>query len=189
MVRWKITPKPSGSTLQPMMSSVSGHSFSPVASILRRAAVAGAQHGRGRAVAEQAGRDDIGLGQFVMADRERAELERDQQHVGAGPRLRQARGDRQARDAAGAAETEHRHARDIAAKTHLARDARFQRRRGDAGRTDRDDGVDIGRRQDRPAPAPCARRRRTALSAPSRKACVRSGQPRRSRYHSIGFTP
>ena len=49
----------------------------------RRPAVAGAQHDRGGAVAEQAGGDDIGLGQFVMADRERAELERDQQHIGA----------------------------------------------------------------------------------------------------------
>ena len=33
IVRWKMTPNPSGSTLQPMISSVSGHSFSPVASI------------------------------------------------------------------------------------------------------------------------------------------------------------
>ena len=52
-----------------------------------RAAVTGAQDQRRGAVSEQAGCDDISLGQFVMAHRERTELKRDQQHIGAGPRL------------------------------------------------------------------------------------------------------
>jgi hypothetical protein len=55
--------------------------------------VAGAQNDRRRAVTEQAGGDNIGLGQFVVADGKCAEFERDQQHVGAGPRLREPRRD------------------------------------------------------------------------------------------------
>ena len=88
---------------------------------LRRAAVAGAQNDRRRAVAEQAGGDDIGLGQFIVADRKRAEFERDQQHVGAGPRLRKARRDRQARHAARAAQTEDRHARHVGCESRACR--------------------------------------------------------------------
>ena len=128
-----------------------------------RAAVAGAQNDRRRAVAEQAGGDDIGLGQFVVADGERAEFERDQQHVGAGPRLRQPRCDRQPRHAARAAQTEHRNARHVGAQAELAGDARLQRRRRDARRTHRDDGIDIAGREIGTRDAPCARRRRTGI--------------------------
>ena len=43
---------------------------------------------------------------------------------------------------------------------------------------------------ERPALASALRATSTnSASAPSRNACVRSGQPRRSRYHSIGLTP
>ena len=110
---------------------------------LGRTAVTGAQNDGRRTVAEQAGGDDIGLGQFIVAHRKRAEFERDQEHVGAGPRLRKPRRDRQPRHAARAAQTENRHARHVGAKAELAGDARLQRRRRDAGRTYRDDGVDL----------------------------------------------
>ena len=53
----------------------------------RGAAVACAQHDGGRAVAEKAGGNHVGLGQIVMPDRQCAEFERDQQHVAAGSRL------------------------------------------------------------------------------------------------------
>jgi hypothetical protein len=78
------------------------------------------------------------------AKRERAELDRHQKHIGAGSRLGEARGDRQARGPAGAAETEHRHARHVGSKTHPAVDARIQARRCDPGGADGDDGVDVG---------------------------------------------
>ena len=175
-----MTPKPSGSTLHPMMSSVSGQSFSPARLDLRRAAVSGAQNDRRGAVAEQAGGNDVGLGQFVVAHSERAEFERDQQHVGAGPRLREPRCDRQARHAAGASQAEYRHARHVGTKAELAGDPRLERRRRDTGRTHRDDGVDIRSRRDRRAPIALRATSINRISAPSRKACVRSGQPRRS---------
>ena len=112
-----------------------------------RASVAGAQNNGRRTVAEQAGGDDIGLGQFIVAHRKRAEFERDQKHVRTGPRLRKARRDRQPRHAARAPQTENRHARHVATQAEFAGDARLQRRRRDAGRTYRDDGVDIAGRE------------------------------------------
>ena len=62
-----------------------------------------------------------------MAEGERAEFERDQQHIGAGPRLREPRRDREARDAAGAAEAEHRHARDVGRESPSAPATRASR--------------------------------------------------------------
>ena len=108
------------------------------------AAVACAQYDRRGAIAEQAGGDDIGLGQLIVADGQRAELERHQQHIGAGPRLRQPRRDRQPRHAARASQTEDRHARHIGAQAEFAGDPRLQRRRCDPGRAHRHDGIDIG---------------------------------------------
>ena len=107
------------------------------------AAISGAQHHGGSPIAEQAGGNDIGLGQLVVANGERAKFERDQEHVGAWPGLRQSRCNGQSRDAAGAAEPKHRHARHIRSEAKPAGDAGLKRRGGDAGRTHRNDGVDV----------------------------------------------
>src|ERR1700694_1418297 len=61
---------------------------------LRRASIARAQDDRGSAVAEQAGGNNVGLGQFVVAKSERAELDGHEQYIGARPRLRKTRGNR-----------------------------------------------------------------------------------------------
>jgi len=78
-----------------------------------------------------------------MADGQRAKFERDQQHVAAGPRLREPGRDRKSGHAARAAEPEHRHPRYVGSEAHLAGDTRVQRRCRDPGRTDGDDGIDI----------------------------------------------
>ncbi len=59
----------------------------------------------------------------------------------------QARRRRKAVDPAGAAEPEHRHAADVVAQAEPRADARFEAWRGDAGRRDGDDAVDLVRRQ------------------------------------------
>src|SRR6185437_8163834 len=59
-------------------------------------------------------------------------------------RLGETRCDRQARDAAGAAEAEHRHAADVAAESETAGDPRLQAWRRDPGRANRHDGIDVG---------------------------------------------
>src|SRR5215208_7843285 len=75
---------------------------------LRRAAIPGAQYDRRGAVTEQIDGDNVGLGEFVVAKRQRAEFDSHQQHVGAWSRLCKARGDRQPRRPTGAAEAEYR---------------------------------------------------------------------------------
>ena len=132
------------------------------------AAVAGAQHAGRGAVAEQRGRDDVRLGQLVEPERQRAELDRDEQHDAARPRLRQPGGDREPGDAAGAAEAEDRHALDIGAKAHASGDARFEARRRDAGRRDGDDRVDVGGVEARPRPARLVAASTKSWHAPSR---------------------
>ena len=102
---------------------------------------------------------------------------------------REPRRDRQPGHAAGATEAEDRNARHVAPQAKLAGDARVQSRRCDAGRAYRDDGIDLARPRDRRCAMALRATSRNSASAPSRNACVRSGQPRRSRYHSIGFTP
>jgi len=64
-----------------------------------------------------------------------------------GRRLCEAGRNRQPRHPSGAAEAEHRHACDVGAETHPARDAGFETWRGNAGGADGDDRVDIGSHQ------------------------------------------
>ena len=53
--------------------------------------ISGAQHDGRSPIAEQAGGNDIGLRQFVVANGERAKFEDHQEYVGAWPGLRQSR--------------------------------------------------------------------------------------------------
>jgi hypothetical protein len=57
--------------------------------------------------------------------------------------LCETRGDRQARNPARAAETEHRHAGYVGSETHAAEGARLEARRRNSGGTDRYNGVDV----------------------------------------------
>ena len=98
-----------------------------------------------RAIAEECGRHHVGRRQLIHAEGGGADLDGDQQHSRAGPRRGQTAGQRQARDAAGASEPEHRHPLDISAKAHAPGDAGLEARRRDAGRGDGDDRVDLGR--------------------------------------------
>lgn len=98
--------------------------------------------GRG-AVAEERGRDDVRLGEFVEPEGERAQLDNDEKHGRARPRFREPGRDRKARHAAGAAEPEHGHAAHILAKSHPGRGARFEAWRRDAGGRDGHDDVDF----------------------------------------------
>src|SRR5712664_4252605 len=109
----------------------------------RHTAIAGAQYHRRCAVAEQADGNNVGLGEFVVAKRKRAELDRHQQHVGTRSRLCEARRDRQTRHAAGAAETKHRYAGDVGPEAHHASHTGFKTWRRDSGGADGHDGVDI----------------------------------------------
>ena len=110
---------------------------------LRRAAITGAQDDRGGAVAEQADGNDVGLGEFVEAKRQRAQLDRHQQHVGARSRLGKTRRDRQARNSAGTTEAKHRHARDVGSESHPGGDTGLETRRRYAGGADGHHRVDI----------------------------------------------
>ncbi len=113
-----------------------------------RAAVAGAQHGSGGAVAEQGDGDDVGLGQFV-------EPEAPASRARSSPAARccPALPGRAARRSTGPMtppaqprpNTGTRVTSD--AEAHPARDARLQARRGDARRADGHDGVDIAGRE------------------------------------------
>ena len=107
------------------------------------AALARAQNAGRSAVGEKCGRHHVGLGELIEPERRRAELDRHHQHCRAGPRFGQPARNRHAADAAGAAQPEDRHALDVAAETHAARHARFEAGRGDAGRGDSDDRVDL----------------------------------------------
>src|SRR5712675_700634 len=109
----------------------------------RRTAIAGAQYHRRCAVAEQADGNNVGLGEFVVAECERAELDRHQQYVGARSRLCEARRDRQTRHAAGAAEAKYWYAGDVGPEAHHASNTGFEAWRCDSGRADGHDGVDI----------------------------------------------
>jgi hypothetical protein len=110
---------------------------------LRRAAIARPQHDRGCTVAEQADGDNIGLGEFVVTKRKRAQFNGHQQHIRTRSRLSKARSDRQTRGSAGAAETEHRHTRHIGPEIHSTGNACLQARRCDSSRAHGDDGIDI----------------------------------------------
>ena len=106
----------------------------------------GAQHHRGGAVAEQRRGNHVGLGAAVGAEGQRAQLDHHHENDLARLGARKPGADRQARDAAGAAEPEHRHARCRRLKAHFRADARFQAGRRDAGGGYRHDHIDVARR-------------------------------------------
>ena len=107
------------------------------------AALVGAEHAGRAAVAEQRRRDQVRDLEVVEPEGERAQLDRDHQDVGSGPRLGEPCCDREAADAAGAAAPEHRHAQDVLAKAHAREHQRIEARRRDAGRGEGHDRVDI----------------------------------------------
>jgi hypothetical protein len=140
----KITPRPVGSTRQPMMSRVSGQvcSAAPSAAANRPRPP---QHAGRRAVAEQGGGDDVGLRRLVDAEGQRAELHADEQHHGPGS-ARPAARPAPDRSTPGAAQAEHRHARASLPEPQAAHGARLQAGRGDPGGRDGDDDVHVARR-------------------------------------------
>src|SRR6185437_16440187 len=75
-----------------------------------RTAAAARHDGAGGAVAEQGRRDDIALGEIVLAKTQGAELDDEEEDAAVGRRARQHGGARKAEDAAGAAEAEDRQA-------------------------------------------------------------------------------
>ena len=188
IARSKITPKPSASTSQPMMSSVSGQVCWPLISTAGNAGFAGPEHAGGGAVAEQRGGDDVFLGELVEPEREGAELDRDDQHQAARPGLGKSGPDRDAR---------RRPRRSRGRRPGRARhraESRCARRRGLPGWAWRCLSMKPSRRyRRRPPRTPAASRAFFAASkkswlAPSRYAALRSGQPSGSRYQSRGRT-
>ena len=120
MARSNTTARPGSSTSQPMIRSVSGHSFSAEPVIRREAVLAAGDHRRRGAVAEQGRGDDCRGIVAIEADRDRAGLDGDEQPVAAGIRGGEPRGDREAVDAAGAAEAEDRDAANVVAQADAA---------------------------------------------------------------------
>ena len=94
----------------------------------------------------------------------------------------------EAADPAGAAEPEHRHPPDIAAKPDPRPDPRLEAGGGDAGGRDGDDAVDLRRRQARPWRSLQSRPLRTALRRRrDRPGCARPSRAASS-YQSSGAT-
>ena len=81
IARSNTTDRPGSSTSQPMIRSVSGHSFSADASDPREAVLAARHDRRRRAVAEQSGCDHRGRVVAVEADGDRAGLDGDEQPI------------------------------------------------------------------------------------------------------------
>ena len=82
---------------------------------------------------------------MVVAERQRAEFDRHDEHNLARLGARKPGADRKPRYAAGTAEPEHRHASRCGLKTHFRADARFETGRGDAGGGYRHDHIDVAR--------------------------------------------
>ena len=144
--RDSTTPKPTGSTVQPMMSSVLGQVCSTLGADLQGAWLAlDAQHAGRGAVAEQRRGNYVGLAAAVATKRKRAGFDRDHQHHLARLGARKPRAERKPGHAAAAAASEHRHAQRARLEPHLGADARFETGRGDAGGRDGDDDVDVAR--------------------------------------------
>ena len=113
----------------------------------RQAVLAAGDDRRCGAVTEQGRRDHGGGIVAVEPDRDRTGLDRDEQPQAARIGRGKARGEREAVDAAGAAEAEDRHAADIVAKPTRGRDAGFEAGGRDSGGRDGDDAVDLIGRQ------------------------------------------
>ncbi len=138
----KMAFSPSSSTSQPMTPSESGQVYSPEAP--KRVAVAlGREDCTGRAIAEQGGGHDIAFAEVVLAEGQRAQFDDEEENALAGHGAGQIGCARQADDAAGAAQAEHRQALDVAAHRHALDQARVEAGGGDAGGRGDDDGVDI----------------------------------------------
>src|SRR5580700_7905564 len=90
------------------------------------AAVVSLKHAGGRAVPEQRRGNDVRLGQFVEAEGERANFDRDEQHNAARTRAGEAGSNREPRDTAGAAKAEDGNPLDVRAKPHAPGDSRLE---------------------------------------------------------------
>ena len=106
------------------------------------AGVAAQDDARG-AIAEQRGGDEHGKALVLGAHAQRAEVDREEQYVGAGPRLRHAGGAGKAADAGAAAQPEHGQPLDVGAEGEAVHQARLQARDGEPGDRVGDDDIDI----------------------------------------------
>ena len=98
------------------------------------AAVVSLKHAGRGAVPEQRRGDNIRLGQFIEAEGQGANLDRDQQHDAAGTRAGEAGRNREPGDAAGAAKAEDGNPLDVGAKPHAPGDPRLETGRRNPGR-------------------------------------------------------
>src|SRR3954454_8645597 len=143
MVRRKITPKPWGSTLQPMMPSVSGQICSPTCSIW----VAPPSPARNTTAAAPSPNRLTATMLALVSSSCRSASEHSSRVTTSTFVPGRACARRAAIDnpdvTAGAAETEHRHPHHVGPKPHPPRNPRLQARRCNSRRADRYDGVDI----------------------------------------------
>src|SRR5580698_1366502 len=87
------------------------------------ATVVSPDHARGRAVSEQRRSDNVRLGQFIEAEGQGANFDRDEQHNTARTRAGETGSNREPRDTAGAAKAEDGNPLDIGAKPHAPGDS------------------------------------------------------------------
>ena len=135
------------------MCSVFDQKYSPIAPTVAhagapspgRVADRAAQHDGGGTIAKQRRGDEHGEARVVDAQAERAQIDGEKQNVGAGPRLRHARGAGEPADTAAAAQPEDRQPFDVRAEG-----SRFMRRASRLGMASPvtvvgDDGVDVAK--------------------------------------------
>ena len=175
MARSNTTARPGSSTSQPMIRSVSGHSFSaepvirarPCSPLVTTAAAAPSPN---RAVATIA----AGSSLSSRIEIEQVSTVTNSQLLPGSAAASRAASD-EAVDAAGAAQAEDRHAADVGAEAEPWPNARFEARRGDAGGRDGDDAVDLRRASARLCDRRAAPLRRTAARRPrDRPRCARA---------------
>ena len=145
MARSNTTARPGSSTSQPMIRSVSGHSFSAEPSMRARLCSPLVTTAAAAPSPNKRGGDHRRRVVAVEADRDRAGLDGDEQPVAAGIGGGELAARRKAVHSAGATEAEYRHAADVIAKADARPDARFEARGGNAGGRDDDDAVDLVR--------------------------------------------
>lgn len=141
--------------LQSVVGHVPSHDVEAVRpSVLMRRAddrsdrvIATRDDGRRSSVAEQGGGDQVGFGTVLITESQGAQFDHKQQHPAVRRGAGHVSGAGQAHNAAGAPQAEDRQAAHIGPEWHDLHQPRFQRRRGDAGGADRDDGVDLIGRQ------------------------------------------
>ncbi len=100
-------------------------------------------HCRCGAIAKEDRRNQIGLRDVLALERERSQLDGDDQHVPAGFGLQVIGRTRQPHGARGAAQFRERHAADIRTESHQVNKVGVQRRNHEARAGDGDDQVDL----------------------------------------------